>query len=487
MTTQLSKGANAPLPSGINKVRVTLAWTGGPDLDASALLLTENGKVRSDDDLVFYNQPASTDGSVTHAGKSGTEDSLVIDITRVPADIQTVAIAASSDGAPFSAVTGLHVRVHDDSGAEIMRFDIADAQSETAFVFGEVYRRQGAWKFRAIGQGWSSGLAGLATSYGITVEDEPAAAPVPQAAPAPPPPPPQPPAPTQAAPPPPPPAPPATGTSPIQLNKAVRLEKQLAGQPPAMVSLVKKAGVTLEKKGLSDHRARVALCLDISASMTTLYRAGKVQQLCERILALAVQFDDDGACDVFTFGTGGYEEGPLDLHNHKGWVDQLLQRRKLEYGTDYGLAMQAVRRHYFPDAAGGHRAAPTSDTMPVYVMFVTDGHTTDPNGSRNQVMWSSYEPLFWQFMAIGTSSRNVTPAGAPPPRRKRRGGGGGMRGGDFAFLEELDDMPGRYVDNADFFSVADPAAIPDEQLYDLMMTEYPDWLALCRQNGLLRG
>ena len=283
-------------------------------------------------------------------------------------------------------------------------------------------------------------------------------------------------------------APPPSGGS-INMNKAVRLDKQLAGQPPQMVNLVKKAGISLEKKGLSDHRARVALCLDISGSMHQLYKSGKVQALCERVLGMAVQFDDDGACDVFTFGTGGYDEGPLDLRNYQGWIQQLLGRRQLEGGTNYNHAMQAVRRHYFPDGGGGQRNSPRPDALPVYVMFVTDGQTSDQHGTKQQVEWSSYEPLFWQFMAIGQSSRNVTASGAPAMTKKKRGGFGArlasMLTGDFQFLEELDDMPGRYVDNADFFSVADPADISDDQLYDLMMNEYPGWLKLAQAQGLL--
>jgi hypothetical protein len=282
-------------------------------------------------------------------------------------------------------------------------------------------------------------------------------------------------------------APPAASSS-INLNKAVRLEKQLAGQPSQMVNLVKKAGISLEKKGLFEHRARVALCLDISGSMHRLYQEGKVQALCERVLGMAVQFDDDGACDVFTFGTGSYDEGPLDLHNYRGWIQDLLGRRKLEGGTNYKLAMQAVRRHYFPDAAGGARTSPLQEALPVYVIFVTDGQTTDQAGTKQQVIWSSYEPLFWQFMAIGQSSRNVTAQGVPPAKKKKGGLGArfaSMMAGDFQFLEELDDMPGRLVDNADFFSVADPAELSDEQLYDLMMNEYPGWLQLARSQGLL--
>jgi stress response protein SCP2 len=447
----------------VGRVLVALGWSGGVDLDASALLLTASGKVRNDADFVFYNQPQSVDGSVVHQGKQGTHDSLQIDLAALPADIETVAVAASTDGSAIGQATGLHLLVSDPSGAELVRFDITDATSETAFVFGELYRRQGGWKFRAVGQGWSSGLAGLATDYGISVDDEPAPA-------------------TGA---------PASAAPTINMNKAVRLDKQLAGQPPQMINLVKKAGISLEKKGLAEERARVALCLDISGSMYKLYQEGKVQALCERVLGMAVQFDDDGACDVFTFGTSGYDEGPLDLRNYQGWIQALLGRRRLEGGTNYNKAMQAVRQHYFPDGRGGPRNSPRPDKLPVYVMFVTDGQTTDQAGTKQQVEWSSYEPLFWQFMAIGQSSRNVTAQGTPALSKKKQKRGGfsarlaSMLTGDFQFLEELDDMPGRFVDNADFFSVADPAELSDEQLYDLMMNEYPGWLKLARAQGLL--
>jgi hypothetical protein len=104
-------------------------------------------------------------------------------------------------------------------------------------------------------------------------------------------------------------------------------------------------------------------------------------------------------------------------------------------------------------------------------------------------MWSSFEPIFWQFMAIGQSSKNVVPDGAPPPPAKRGFGArfAQMLNGDFQFLEELDDMQGRFLDNADFFSVQDPADIGDAQLYDLMMTEYPGWLQQAKQRGLIFG
>lgn len=154
-----------------------------PDADASALLLAPSGKVRSDDDFVFYNQAVHTSGAVRHEGKKTdggrVTDALVVDLARVEPAVETVVLAASTDSGTFGQIPGLFIRVVDAAnGAEIARYDSEDATVETAFVLGELYRRQGAWKFRAVGQGYGSGLQGLATDYGISV-DEPEQAPAP--------------------------------------------------------------------------------------------------------------------------------------------------------------------------------------------------------------------------------------------------------------------------------------------------------------------
>ncbi|MFF8788103.1 TerD family protein [Streptomyces sp. NPDC015125] len=189
----MPKGSNVPVPAP--EVRVELGWQaapGTPDVDASALLLV-SGKVRDDGDFVFYNQAAHASGAVRHEGKrtagDAMTDTLTVALASVEPAVDTVVLAASADGGPFGSVPGLHIRVLDAaSGAEIARFDSRDAGPETAFVLGELYRRQGAWKFRAVGQGYDTGLAGLATDFGISVE-EPApqqtAPPAPAPAPAP--------------------------------------------------------------------------------------------------------------------------------------------------------------------------------------------------------------------------------------------------------------------------------------------------------------
>ncbi|MCP2316592.1 tellurite resistance protein TerA [Nocardia amikacinitolerans] len=176
----MMKGANVAVP--MSAVRIELGWQSGPgipDADASALLLV-GGKVRSDNDFVFYNQPLHPSGAVRHEGKQQGPtvlDVLSVQLAQVEPQVETVVIAASADGGTFGQFQGLYVRVLDAAtGAEVARFDSTGATTETAFVLGELYRRQGAWKFRAVGQGYASGLAGLATDFGISVDDDPAPA-----------------------------------------------------------------------------------------------------------------------------------------------------------------------------------------------------------------------------------------------------------------------------------------------------------------------
>ncbi|WP_184349707.1 TerD family protein [Streptomyces olivoverticillatus] len=169
------KGGNVRIPA--SAVRVELGWDTGPgvpDVDASALLLT-GGRVRSDADFVFYNQPVHPSGAVRHEGKrpaaGAVTDTVTVDLGALEPAVETVVLAASADGGAFGQVPGLHIRVFDAaSGTELARFDSRDATVETAFVLGELYRRQGEWKFRAVGQGYGSGLEGLATDFGITVD-----------------------------------------------------------------------------------------------------------------------------------------------------------------------------------------------------------------------------------------------------------------------------------------------------------------------------
>jgi stress response protein SCP2 len=455
VTHALARGGNVGLTqAGLpTNVVVTLTWqpAAGMDADLSAFLCTPTGKVRSDEDFIFFNQPVGANGAVKHLGKSQrgniVVDQISVDVNALPADIEKVVIGASVDGGTFGGLTGLGVEVASDSNASAAIRAELPATTETGLVFAEVYKRNGEWKVRAVGQGYTNGLAGLATDHGVDVEDEPA----PAAASAP--------APAPAAP------APAPAIS-MEKKRVIDLEKKLqATGDQKMLSLVKTAGVSLQKKGLSEHTARVALVLDISGSMSKLYRSGAVQELAERVLALALRFDDDGEVDVWLFGERVHQpDGGLTLDNYKSRIAELIRRHSLEYDTKYGTAMSAVRKHYFGAAKDRSEAYP--DTVPVYCMFLTDGAPSDKGVATKQVKNSSFEPIFWKFMGIGSPST-------------------------FSYLNKLDnEVKGRYVDNADFFSVTEREltgsnTISDDDLFDRLMEEYPAWLATAKSHRLL--
>ncbi|MFK0222567.1 TerD family protein [Streptomyces vinaceus] len=180
---EISKGANVSLTAlseDAGAVVVSLSWSsesGAGDADVSVLLVDANGKVRGEDDFYFYNNPAAADGSVQLLGKtptgSGDEDRISVDLTAVPEGVERIVVAASQyGGARFGDLDDLRMTVADRSGEPLVGFSIHDAGVETAFIFGELYRRGEEWKFRAVGQGYETGLAGLATDFGIAVDEQ---------------------------------------------------------------------------------------------------------------------------------------------------------------------------------------------------------------------------------------------------------------------------------------------------------------------------
>ncbi len=191
MAVSLSKGGNVSLSKeapGLKGVKVGLGWdtrvTDGSafDLDASVFLLNEAGKVRSDADFVFYNNKNGANGAVVHQGDnttgegSGDDEVVAVTLDQLTADIQKLSFAVTihdADGRRqnFGMVSNAYIRVvNADGGTEIARYDLSeDASTETAMVFGDLYRHGGEWKFKAIGQGFAGGLGPLAQSLGVNV------------------------------------------------------------------------------------------------------------------------------------------------------------------------------------------------------------------------------------------------------------------------------------------------------------------------------
>lgn len=191
MALTLSKGGNLSLSKTdptLKKILVGLGWdervTSGDsfDLDASAFLLNSSEKVRSDKDFIFYNQLSSIDGSVQHMGDNrsgagdGDDESIKINLDLVPADVVKMVVAvtihdAQAKGQNFGQIQNAFIRVvNEETGVEVVRYDLAeDYSTETAMVFGEIYRNNNEWKFRAIGQGYAGGLSAMCQRYGINL------------------------------------------------------------------------------------------------------------------------------------------------------------------------------------------------------------------------------------------------------------------------------------------------------------------------------
>ncbi|GAL03939.1 TerD family protein [Photobacterium aphoticum] len=189
MGVSLSKGGNVSLSKtdpSLVRVRVGLGWdtraTDGQDfdLDGSAFLLSDMGRVRHDNDFIFYNNLRSLDGSVVHTGDNrtgegdGDDESLIVELNNVPTDVTKIAFTVTIHDAmtrrqSFGQVSNAFMRiVNEDTNVEVARYDLTeDASTETAMIFGELYRHNGEWKFRAVGQGYSGGLGAMCAQYGI--------------------------------------------------------------------------------------------------------------------------------------------------------------------------------------------------------------------------------------------------------------------------------------------------------------------------------
>lgn len=181
MTHAMQKGSNIPVAAVA--VRAVLRWTGGPevpDVDASALLVGPDGRVRSDEDFVFYNQPRHPSGAVWRLGKKQIGDAITdavqADLRTVTPTVDRILVVASAEDVPFRRVGDLRILLYDatatGSSEPLAYFDVRpETGAETALICGELYRRGEGWKFRALGEGYSDGLVGLATDHGISVDE----------------------------------------------------------------------------------------------------------------------------------------------------------------------------------------------------------------------------------------------------------------------------------------------------------------------------
>ena len=238
-----------------------------------------------------------------------------------------------------------------------------------------------------------------------------------------------------------------TDSPPVAVAK-VSLEKKLE-KAPKLVSLAKPLGVELKKRNLETLVARVGLVMDISGSMTARFKNGTVQEIVNKTLPLAVQFDDDGELDCWYYGTTARRMDSVNLDNYTKAVPKEWKQLMLELGgcNNEPVVLRMVLDTY-------------RDTkLPVYVLFITDGGVSKKNEIQKIITEASKLPIFWQFVGVG--------------------------GSGYGILEKLDSMKGRYVDNAGFFALDDFKKVSNEELYARLLEEFPKWLKAIRNKEMI--
>lgn len=243
-------------------------------------------------------------------------------------------------------------------------------------------------------------------------------------------------------------------------------------EAPALLNMAKQSRVSLEKNNLNGVTAKVVLVLDHSGSQKGRYQSGSMQRLAERALAIATSFDDDGNIDLFFFDTHADYMGEISLSNYQGSIDRLRAGRHMGT-TAYDKAFYAVRDHFgfepvsvapekslfgFKKKSVEHSVA--SSDVPVYAIFLTDGAPNSKPDAVRALTEVSYAPIFWKFLSIGKDNME--------------------------FLQKLDDLDNRYIDNADYQHLGlDVDSVSDEELFDLMLVEFKEWLVEAKQKNLL--
>ena len=234
------------------------------------------------------------------------------------------------------------------------------------------------------------------------------------------------------------------------------------------ISLVK---TVLEKNKIADIKGHVSIVVDISISMGGFFHTGIVQELVERVLAIGVNMDIDKQIDVYLFGANAHRAKSARLGNIEDYVRREIEAKfALESSTSYAPPikliaedlgyMESGTKGFMGKLFGSKPKQKHDDDAPSIVFFITDGDNFDKSETTKLITTLARKPIFWQFIGIGRSN--------------------------FPYLEALDNMSGRYIDNANFFAANDIGSITDDELYDRILGELPDWIKEARTKGLIK-
>lgn len=406
----ISQGQRIPLSSLLPGQAFTLSIhiPSPPMMDFVCFGLDAQGQLSDDCYMIFFNQPNTPCHSVTMP-KNGE---FTINLAGLPPSIERLAFTAAIDGPGVmrdlqASQFNIQTPTGEVVGSGMFSGDLF--AEEKAIMVAKLYRKQGAWRFASNLQGFNAGLDALVRHFGGEVSHEPHPTPMP----------------------------------PVSPPK-VSLEKKIAEAAPHLVSLAKKAQVSLEKAQLTEVQARVILVLDASGSMNSQYAKGRVQEVVNRLLPLAVHFDDDGALECWAFAAKPQKLTPVTLANHKNFIDTDSDGwRKWNVGQRINNEPKVIEQVI-------EHCAASKERTPTYVLFISDRGIQENRTITRLMIEAAHLPIFWQYVGIG--------------------------GHGYGILEQLDTLSGRIVDNCGFFALDDLHNMSEEQLYDRLMEDFPLWI-----------
>ena len=385
-------------------LKITLQIKGAAVYDYTCFGVDENEKLSDERYMIFYNQTVSPQNEIFYSEIEGGAE-FTINLEKLPATVQKLIFTGSIDGAgKMSEIAACKISLAQDGKENIFaEFSGADFQNEKAVTALEIYRKND-WRFKIVASGFDGGLDVLLKYFGGVQTEEP---------------------------------------------KKISLEKKISEGAPKLISLVKPLKVVLEKKNLLETVARVALVTDISGSMHGSYKNGTVQEIVNKILPLAVQFDDDGELDFWYYGTKCKRMPSVNLKNFESAVPADWQNLRSSLGgmNNEPAVMNEVVAEY------------KKSKVPAYVIFITDGGVSRTTEIKNILIEASKLPIFWQFV--------------------------GVSGSGYGVLEKLDTLSGRYVDNANFFALDDFRKVDNAELYSRLLNEFPIWLKEIKNKNII--
>lgn len=449
---ELQQGQKLKLDESLikNQFTVNINANSSFHIDISCFGLDANDKLSDEDYMIFYNQKSSPNNSIEMSADV-PNSKFNINLNNIPSHISKLVFTAAIDPSHSQTMSQLD-KLQFNIGDNDFTLTGSNFQKEKAVIVSEIYKKDNVWRLNCVGQGFNGGLDALLVHFGGEVA--------------------------------------STETTPAEQPKEapkakISLEKIFEEKAPQLVSLAKKATVSLEKHNLNNVKAKAAFVLDASGSMTGQYTKKQVQEVVNRVFPLGVHFDNDKELETWAFAQRSKKLSNVTFANYQNYVEtedsgwkNWMKNLDARYNNEPEVIKDIIKhftgltpptntsapKGWFnsKDSSSSEEFAPAiSSKEPIFILFISDGGVDKNQEIKDLIKWSSSLPIFWQFIGIG--------------------------GHNYGALEELDDLKGRFLDNADFFAIDDLQQISESELYDRMLTEFPGWLKAAHSKGIIEN